>query len=121
MRGIWNPEFWRTMDDLVAGKRIVIDRPKGTAHPRFPKIVYPMDYGYLEGTAAMDGQGIDVWVGSRPEKDADALIVTVDLMKRDSEIKLLIGLTEEEKQRVMAFHNDSASMKGLLIRREELP
>ena len=44
----------------------------------------------------MDGGGIDVWVGSG-EKTVDAIMCIVDMMKRDSEIKLLIGCTEEEK------------------------
>lgn len=38
-------------------------------------------------------------------------------MKRDSEIKLLIGCTEDEIQTIYAFHNQSAMMKGMLIRR----
>ena len=49
------------------------------------------------------------------------MIVTVDRFKRDSEIKLLLGLTAEEIETVLAFHNESDFMKGLLIRREEEP
>lgn len=41
----------------------------------------------------MDGAGIDVWVGS-DEKKVDAIMCIVDLMKKDSEIKILIGCTE---------------------------
>ena len=65
----------------------------------------------------MDGGGIDVWLGSDPARRLDALICTVDLLKRDSEIKLLLGCTEEEKCAALCHHNDSESMKGLLIRR----
>jgi inorganic pyrophosphatase len=65
----------------------------------------------------MDSGGIDVWLGSDPGRQIDAVICTVDLMKKDSEIKLLIGCTEEEKQTVLAFHNESAYMKGIMIRR----
>ena len=80
--------------------------------------IYPVDYGFIEETASMDGQGIDVWRGSRGDERCDAMIVTVDLMKRDSEIKLLIGMTEEEIALVLDFHNDSEYMKGMLVRRE---
>lgn len=38
--------------------------------------------------------------------------------KRDSEIKILIGCTEEEKAVIMRFHNDSEHMKSAMIRRE---
>jgi inorganic pyrophosphatase len=43
---------------------IVIDRPKGTVHPKYPEFAYQVDYGYLKDTSSMDGAGIDVWVGS---------------------------------------------------------
>jgi len=108
--------FWRALDALADGSEIVIDRPKGSAHPRFPGFIYPVDYGYLKDTASMDGEGIDVWLGSG-ERRLDAIVCTVDLMKRDSEIKLLIGFTEEEKALVCETHNESPYMKGILIRR----
>ena len=41
----------------------------------------------------------------------------VDLLKKDSEIKILIGCTEEEKETVYQFHNESEFMKGILVRR----
>ena len=112
-----NKEFWRAIDTLVANGKTVIDRPKGSAHPRFSNLQYPLDYGYIENTTSMDGDGIDVWRGSLTENKVDAMICTVDLMKKDSEIKLLIGCTEEEMQTVYKFHNNSEFMKGILIKR----
>lgn len=112
-----NEAFWNALDELVASSRVVIDRPRGSAHPRYPSCIYPLDYGYLQNTASMDGGGIDVWLGSDPARRLDALICTVDLLKRDSEITLLLGCTEEEKCAALRHHNDSESMKGLLIRR----
>lgn len=64
----------------------------------------------------MDGEGIDVWVGTC-EKRVDAVMCIVDLMKRDSEIKVLIGCTEQEKQLVYQIHNETPHMKGILIPR----
>ncbi len=64
----------------------------------------------------MDGAGIDVWVGSGETK-IDAIMCTVDLMKNDSEIKILIGCTEEEKAIVYKTHNETEFMKCILIRR----
>ena len=112
----YNEDFWRALDELVSNSEIVIDRPKGSAHPRFPDFIYRVDYGYLKNTASMDGAGIDVWVGSDDQK-VDAVMCIVDLMKRDSEIKILIGCTEEEKLEVYNTHNETQYMKGILIRR----
>ncbi|MCL2518086.1 MAG: inorganic pyrophosphatase [Oscillospiraceae bacterium] len=106
-------DFWSAIDKLVSESNIVIDRPKGSRHPKYPDCVYKLDYGYLENTASMDGNGIDVWKGSDGDY-IDAIICTVDLLKRDSEMKIFIGCTEEEKQLVLPNHE---FMKGILIRR----
>ena len=112
----YHEDFWKALDVLVGNSEIVIDRPKGSAHPKFPDFIYKVDYGYLKDTASMDGSGIDVWVGSG-DKKIDAIMCIVDLMKRDSEIKILVGCTEEEKQEVYKAHNATPYMKGILIRR----
>ena len=117
MNTMVNEEFWNALDKLVAQSEIIIDRPKGTAHPKYPDFIYKVDYGYLKNTTSMDGGGIDVWVGTG-EKKIDAIICIVDLMKRDSEIKILIGCTEEEKAIVYETHNETEFMKGILIKRE---
>ena len=113
----YNDDFWNTVDTLVSSGKIIIDRPKGSLHPRFPNIRYQVDYGYIENTASMDGGGIDVWIGSLSDRTVNAIICTIDLMKKDSEIKLLIGCTEEEMNTVYEFHNNSEFMKGILIKR----
>jgi inorganic pyrophosphatase len=110
-------EFWEALDRLVSGTELVIDRPRGSAHPRYG-FRYPLDYGYLKDTASMDGGGIDVWRGSLDEPKLDAIICTVDLKKRDSEMKLLLGCTNEEKETIYHFHNDNHDMKGILIPRD---
>lgn len=112
-----NNDFWAAVDCLVSNSKIVIDRPKNSAHPRFPDMIYPLDYGYLADTSSADGDGIDIWLGSLPERRVDAVICIVDLMKRDSEIKILIGCTESEQETILAFHNNSEFMKGLIIKR----
>ena len=109
--------FWTAVDTLISESELTIDRSKGTKHPRFD-FIYPLDYGYLKGTSSMDGSGIDVWLGSLSSSVCDAIICTVDLLKKDSEIKLLLGCTEDEKKIIMRFHNESEYMKGVMIRRE---
>jgi len=112
-----NEAFWKAIDRIVSESPLVIDRPAGSRHPRFLSIVYPVDYGYLENTTSPDGGGIDVWRGSGTSGAADAVMCTVDLMKKDSEVKILIGCTPEEKETIFKFHNDSEFMKGILIER----
>ena len=116
---MYDSQFWSALDKLVRSSRIVVDRPKGSLHPRFPQYRYPLDYGYLEGTSSMDGEGIDVWLGSSPSSSLTALICTVDLIKRDSEIKLLLGCTDAEIRTILAFHNQITQMRGILVPRTE--
>ena len=113
-----NDSFWQALDKLVAESEIIIDRAKGSTHPRYPNLIYPLDYGYLKNTASPDGAEIDIWRGSDPAGKIDAIMCIVDLCKRESEIKILIGCTEEEKLSVYRFHNETQLMKGILIRRE---
>jgi len=110
-------EFWESIDKLIKKSEIVIDRPKGSVHPRYPDFIYKVDYGYLKGTSSMDGGGIDIWKGTAPEQKLDAVICIVDLLKRDSEIKILIGCTEKEKEIVYQTHNETEYMKGIMIKR----
>ena len=110
--------FWQALETLVEKSQIIIDRPKGSAHPRYPDFVYPLDYGYLKDTTAMDGGGIDIWRGADPSGRIDAIMCIVDHVKRDSEIKILIGCNEAEKAQVYQVHNETAMMKGILIRRD---
>ena len=113
-------EFWRVMERLIAESEIVIERPKGSHHPEHPQIVYPLDYGCLKGTSSSDGEEIDLFLGSEPARRLTGAFVTVDLQKRDCEIKLLIGCTDDEIRTVDHFFNDYASMKELkLLRKEE--
>lgn len=117
---ILNSDFWRAFDSLLAQSRLVIDRPKGSRHPKHSDMIYPLDYGYLENTSSMDGDGIDVWRGSLKDGELKAIMVIVDLWKHDSEIKLLVGVTDEEARAVYDFHNNNGdAMQGILIPREE--
>lgn len=109
-------DFWRTLDELVRTSRLVIDRPRGSAHPRYLDFTYPLDYGYLAGTTAADGGGIDVWIGSLSERRVTGIITTVDLHKRDAEIKILLACTPDEARLALATHQFGAQAALLLER-----
>jgi inorganic pyrophosphatase len=105
--------FWKAMAELLKTNAIVIDRPKGSTHPRYRDAVYPLDYGYLEDTTSSDGDQIDVWIGSlntvvdkQNAKILTGILCTFDTLKRDAEIKLLIGCTEEDIQVIQEFHKE---------------
>ena len=100
--------FWHALAHLAANNSIVIDRPKGSPHPRYPEVIYPLDYGYLEGTTSADGDGTDVWLGSLNtiDKTLTGILCTFDTLKHDAEIKLLIWCTGEDLQLIQDFHKE---------------
>lgn len=108
--------FWLALDQLVETSTLVIDRPRGSPHPRYADFRYPLDYGFLDGTRSGDGHGIDVWVGSEPDKRVTAVILTLDLQKRDAEPKVLLGCTPEERQLILSIHQQGMQ-SAILIER----
>jgi len=106
--------FWHKLDRLFAEHELIIDRPAGSRHPRYPEMVYPLDYGYLAGTQATDGDGIDVWVGNLPERAVTAVVCTIDILKRDTEVKILLGCTPQETQAILDFHNDDSDWQSAI-------
>ena len=119
MRYTEDTNFWHCLDELLVQSKIIIDRPKGSAHPLYPQIVYQLDYGYLDGTKSSDSEGIDVWIGSESDRRLNAVMSTVDLVKKDTELKLLIGCTQEEKAYINSFYNEWPQMGGILIERDD--
>lgn len=106
--------FWNYLGELVVHNEVVIDRPKGSRHPRYPDVIYPLDYGYLAETTAGDGNGIDVWLGSTGSRSITGIVCTIDRLKRDSEIKVCIGCTASELILIKQFL-ESSYMGCLLI------
>ncbi len=41
---------------------VTVDRPLGGRHPRHPDIVYPVNYGFVEGIPAPDGDWQDAYI-----------------------------------------------------------
>ncbi|HEX5807830.1 MAG TPA: hypothetical protein VFY25_04140 [Anaerolineales bacterium] len=102
--------FWQALTTLIASHTVVIDRLRGSAHPRYPELIYPLDYGYLENTSAGDGDGIDIWLGSLSTvneagnaKTLTGILCSFDTLKRDAEIKLLIDCSDEDIQIIRDF------------------
>ena len=51
-------------ESAVIGKvvKVTVDRPLGTYHPTHKDIYYPINYGYIEGIMAPDGEEQDAYI-----------------------------------------------------------
>lgn len=118
-----NAFFWQKLDTLMFSSDCTIDRPKGSTHFKYSNLVYPVDYGFLsDTTAGSDQDPIDLFKGSVPAHTVDAIAVSADILKKDCEVKLLVGCTEEEILSILRFLNQTEFQKAILIRRgDETP
>jgi inorganic pyrophosphatase len=93
---------WRHWERLIDERGIVIDRPRGHAHPVYPDMIYPWDYGHVPGTSAADGEEVDVFVGAVPS----GLVGLVALTHRPSgvsEPRLLVNPSRGDADDIVAF------------------
>ena len=42
--------------------KVIIDRPLGSHHPKHKDIIYPINYGYIPGIVAADGEEQDAYI-----------------------------------------------------------
>ena len=75
----------------VSGK---IDRPLGSRHPRHPEMIYPINYGYVDGVFAGDGAEQDVYVfgTTEPVLEYTGKVIAVYHRLNDVEDKWIVAL-----------------------------
>ncbi len=80
---------------VVSGR---IDRPMHSVHPRHPNIVYPVNYGCVEGVLAPDGEQQDVYVlgADGPIETFTGTVIAVYHRFDDVEDKWIVSLTGED-------------------------
>ncbi len=117
-----NAYFWQKLDTLLLSSKLVIDRPKNTSHHKYSNLIYPVDYGYLTDTINSDLAPIDVFKGTKKSHLVNVIAICADILKKDVEVKLLLGCTPEEETLILEFLNQTEFQKCVLIRRgNEVP
>ena len=101
--------------------RGVIDRPMGSRHPEHPNIIYPINYGYVEGIFAADGDPQDVYVlgADKPLERFEGKLIAIYHRLNDVEDKWIVSVdrqdyTDEEILSAISFQEQY--FKGELIR-----
>lgn len=74
-----------------------IDRPLGSAHPRYPDIIYSLNYGEVPGTHAADGHPVDVYVlgPEAPIQQCTGRVIAIVHRLDDIEYKLVVATSLE--------------------------
>lgn len=66
---------------------ITVDRPLGSCHPKHPDICYPINYGYIEGILAPDGEEQDVYLLGVEEPVAQFTGKVIAVIHRNNDIE----------------------------------
>ena len=78
----------------VLGKtvQVVVDRPLGSRHPEFPDLVYPVNYGYVEGVIGGDGEAQDAYILgiAEPVSEFTGKVIAVLHREDDNEDKWVV-------------------------------
>lgn len=71
---------------------VIIDRPLGSAHPKYNNTIYPVNYGYIRGIIAGDGECQDCYVlgENKPIKRFNGVVVAIIHRKNDVEDKWIV-------------------------------
>lgn len=109
-----NAALHRTAADYadVLGRPVhcVMDRPLGSRHPRYPDMLYPVNYGCVPGVMAGDGAEQDVYVlgPTVPLETFDGVVIAVIHRFDDCEDKWVVAApgaryTADEIRAAVAF------------------
>lgn len=89
---------------------VTVDRPLGSYHPKHKDIYYSLNYGYIPGIFAADGEEQDAYIlgGNTPVKEFTGKVVAIIHRFDDVEEKWVVApegasFTREEIAKLVAF------------------
>ena len=73
--------------------KVTVDRPLGSYHPKHKNLYYPINYGYIEGVIAPDGEEQDAYIlgVNVPVKEFVGKIIAVIHRNNDVEEKWVVA------------------------------
>ncbi len=73
--------------------KVTVDRPLGTYHPKHKDIYYPVNYGYIEGVIAGDGEEQDAYIigVNEPIKEFRGKVIAIIHRYDDIEEKWVVA------------------------------
>ena len=106
--------------------KVTVDRPMGSFHPKHQNLYYPVNYGYIEGIPAPDGEEQDVYIlgVDRPVKGFTGRIIAVVRRSDDVEEKWVaapedMSFTREQIQEQIFFQEQYFQSEIILLDERE--
>lgn len=89
---------------------VTVDRPLGSFHPEWPRLRYPVNYGFVTGILAPDGEDQDVYIlgVDRPLQRFTGPVIAIIRRRDDAEEKWVaapegMAFSKEEIARQVRF------------------
>ena len=72
---------------------VTVDRPLGSFHPKYPDLYYPVNYGYINGVMAPDGEEQDAYIlgVSEPVEEFTGRVIAIIHRYDDIEEKWVVA------------------------------
>ncbi|MCH5152183.1 MAG: inorganic pyrophosphatase [Clostridiales bacterium] len=90
--------------------KVIVDRPLGSFHPERKDIYYPVNYGYVKGIIAPDGEEQDAYIlgVNVPVKEFTGKVIAIIHREDDVEDKWIVApenccFTQEEIEQQVNF------------------
>ena len=82
---------------------VIVDRPLGSYHPKHKDLYYSVNYGYIEGVMALDGEEQDAYIlgVDKPVETFEGKVIAIIYREDDVEDKWVVvpehlSFTKEE-------------------------
>lgn len=76
--------------------KVIVDRPLGIHHPKHKDIYYPVNYGYIEGMIAPDGEEQDAYILGVDEPVNEFIGKVIAIIHRNDDIEEKLVVVPEE-------------------------
>ena len=110
------------MDSIIGRKvQVIVDRPLGSAHPKHNSLIYPVNYGYIKGIIAGDGEDQDCYIlgENKPIIAFQGVVIAIIHRLNDSEDKWVVARENtniSDKEILKAIHFQEQYFDVELIR-----
>lgn len=73
--------------------KVTVDRPLGSRHPKYNNLIYPVNYGFIEGIIAPDGKAQDAYIlgVNTPVKEFTGKVIAIIHRCDDIEEKWVVA------------------------------
>lgn len=76
--------------------KVIVDRPLGSYHPKYKDIYYPINYGYIEGMIAPDGEEQDAYILGVDEPVSEFVGKVIAIIHRNDDIEEKLVVVPEK-------------------------